>query len=103
MPNKKTDQKFRSLYLALSHDLYYYNNNIEIVVISCFSDKKGECLIKRQISVKYNFIKSNKLSTKKVMQNQAEKIFCKTKPTYNEGFSSKKQQQLMLQPSDLAT
>ena len=59
------DEKFRSLHLALGHDLHHYNNNIEIVVISCFSDKKGECLIKRQISVKYNFIKSNKLSTKK--------------------------------------
>ena len=87
------DEKFRSLHLALSHDLHHDNNNIEIVVISCFSDKKGECLIKRQISVKYNFTKSNKLSTKRVIQNQAERIFCKTKPTYNEGFSSKKQQQ----------
>lgn len=67
----------RSLHLALSQDLHHYNNIIEIVVISCFSDKKGECLIKRQISVKYNFIKSNKLSTKRVMQNQAERIFVK--------------------------
>ena len=97
------DEKFRSLHLAISHVLYHYNNNIEIIVISCLSDKKGERLIKRQISVKCNFIKSNKLSTKKVLQNQAQKLFCKTKPTYNEGFSSKKQQQLMLKSSDLAT
>ena len=54
---------------GLSHDLYHYNNNIEVIIISCLSDKKGERLIKRQISVKCNFIKSNKLSTKKVLQN----------------------------------
>ena len=98
------EEKFRSLHLALNHDLYHYNNNIEITVISCLSDKKGERLIKRQrqISVKCNFITSNKLSTKKGLQNQAEKIFCKTKPTYNEGFSSTKQQKLLLKPSDLA-
>ena len=34
------------LHLALSHDLYHYSNNIEIIVFSCFRDKKGE-LIKR--------------------------------------------------------
>lgn len=96
------DGKFRSLHLALSHDLYHYSNNIEVIVFSCLSDKKGERLIKRQISVKCNFIKSNKLSTTEVLQNQAESIFCKTNPTYNKGLSSKKLQQLMLKASDLA-
>ena len=85
---------FRSLHLALSHALYHYNNNVEIILISCLSDKKVERQIKRQ----FYYIKQTEY--KKVLQNQAEKIFCKTKPTYNGGFSSKKQQQLMLKPSD---
>ena len=36
------------------------------------------------------------------MQNQAENMFCKTKPTKDSKQSSKKQQQLMIKPSDLA-